>query len=114
MAVTAHYFVETTVKIWLRTRLIAFRHVPGSHTGIVLGYHFHDILVEFGIDHKVGQITADNASNNNTMMTWIEDALTERGVSFSRLSNRIRYVCYHRCPGYVYSYILDVFRTSSI
>jgi hypothetical protein len=92
MAVTAHYVHETPAKLQLRCRLIAFRHIPGSHEGIIIGQHFVNILIELKIDHKVGQITADNASNNNTMLGWIEDALAERGIAFSRVANRLRYV----------------------
>jgi hypothetical protein len=92
MAVTAHYIHETPSQLKCRARLIAFRHIPGTHEGAAIGSHFVDILVGLKIEHKVGQITADNASNNNTMVGWIEDALTARSIPFSRLSNRLRYV----------------------
>lgn len=90
MAVTAHYIHEARGRLLLRTRLIAFRHIRGSHEGVVIGQRFLEILTELGINHKIGQITADNASNNNTMLAWIEEALTESGIPFSRLENRIR------------------------
>jgi hAT family C-terminal dimerisation region len=92
MAVTAHYIHETPSQLKCQARLIAFRHIPGTHEGAAIGSHFVDILVGLKIEHKVGQITADNASNNNTMLGWIEDALTACSIPFSRLSNRIRYV----------------------
>lgn len=103
MAVTAHYMHETTMKIKLQVRLIAFRHIPGSHEGIALGRHFVNILTDLQLHHKIGQITADNASNNNTMVEWIEEALTERGIEFSRLANRIRYVSLAYLDGYSYA-----------
>lgn len=42
--------------------------------------------------YQVGQVTMDNASNNNTMMEELERELTKRGISFHRDGNRIRYV----------------------
>jgi hypothetical protein len=91
MAVTAHYFVKTPSRIKLRTRLIAFRHMPGSHEGSAIGECFLNILMGLGIHHKIGQVTADNASNNGTMIGWIEEALSDHMISFSRLENRLRY-----------------------
>jgi NADPH-dependent 7-cyano-7-deazaguanine reductase QueF len=90
MAITAHYIIETTASIKLKSRLIAFRHVPGTHEGSVIGNVFVDVLDELKIKHKIGLITVDNASNNNTMMAWIEDALTQHGIPFDRLQNRLR------------------------
>ncbi|KAH7918269.1 hypothetical protein BV22DRAFT_1024860, partial [Leucogyrophana mollusca] len=40
----------------------------------------------------IGQITMDNASNNNTLMEEIEGELTLRGIPFDRDGNRLRYV----------------------
>jgi hypothetical protein len=90
MAVTAH-FVED-LDVTLESRLIAFRHVPGSHEGAKLGEVFVKILNEYGILHKIGVITADNASNNDTMLAYIEDFLTAEGIPFCRHQNIIRYV----------------------
>jgi hypothetical protein len=92
MAITAHYVHEGPSRLKLHVRLIAFRHIPGSHEGAAIGYHFVDILTDLKLENKIGQITADNASNNHTMIGWIEDALVERGIPFCRLANRIRYV----------------------
>lgn len=92
MAVTAHYVHEGSSHLKLRIRLIAFRHIPGSHEGAAIGRHFVEILTDLKIQHKIGQITADNASNNHTMVGWIEDALAEYGIPFCRLANRVWYV----------------------
>ncbi len=88
----AHYMHDSHDRPRLQVRLIAFRHVPGSHDGAVIGRHFVDILVDLKIQHKIRQITADNASNNHTMVGWIEDALDECGIPFCRLANWIWYV----------------------
>ena len=41
---------------------------------------------------QVGQITMDNASNNNTMMEELEKIFRRRGIPFDRDGNRIRYI----------------------
>lgn len=92
MAVTAHYIHETPSESKMRARLIAFRHIPGSHEGATIGSTFIEILRGLKIEHKIGQITADNASNNNTMLGWMEDALSEQSIAFSRLENRLKCV----------------------
>jgi hypothetical protein len=90
MAITAH-FVNENVSPWvLESRLIAFRHMPGQHTGDALGHAFVDILEKYGLQHKVGQITADNASNNGKMTEVIQEILASRGIEFSRWENYIQ------------------------
>ncbi len=91
MAVTAHYILETPSAIILKSCLIAFRYVAGSHDGTTIGQTFLNILEELGLEHKIGQITSDNASNNVSVMEWIESALTECGIKFSAISNHDRY-----------------------
>jgi len=44
------------------------------------------------IAFKIGQITLDNASNNNTMMEHLELLLKRRDIPFDRHGNRIRFV----------------------
>jgi hypothetical protein len=94
MGVTAHYIIEALSHIKLQSCLIAFRYILGSHDGAVIGRHFLDILTGLGIEHKIGMITSDNASNNNTALVWIEAALEERGIPFSCLSNHGRLVVF--------------------
>lgn len=70
MAVTAHWIATGPNGDWsLQTRLLAFTHVKGSHSGANLGTEMYDILKSAGILHKLGSITMDNASNNNTTMS---------------------------------------------
>ncbi|KAJ3871964.1 ribonuclease H-like domain-containing protein, partial [Lentinula edodes] len=42
----------------------------------------------------IGQITLDNASNNNTMMSALDLELTKRDIPFDCDGNRVRYVMY--------------------
>jgi hypothetical protein len=90
MAITAHFLQETPSGFRLQARLIAFQHMPGSHDGASLGTAFVDILERHKLTRKVGQITADNASNNGTMTEAMEAALTLRGIPFSHVENRVR------------------------
>ncbi|KAG6864121.1 hypothetical protein C0991_012332 [Blastosporella zonata] len=55
------------------------------------GLHFFfEIINEYGIISSIGQITMDNASNNNTLMEAVEDILQTQKIPFNRDGNRIR------------------------
>jgi hypothetical protein len=116
MAVTAHWIeskVQQTTQgpqhiLKLRADLIGFIRVPGRHDGDHLAQAFIHVAKRMCILHKVclmfliyicpdssiqiGWITLDNASNNDTMMFPLERELRRRGISFSRVERRIRYV----------------------
>jgi len=54
MAVTAHWMAKgRTNQLELRSALVAFREVDGSHTGDNLGQVLFDIIQDIGITHKV-------------------------------------------------------------
>ncbi|OJT08209.1 hypothetical protein TRAPUB_881 [Trametes pubescens] len=74
----------------LRTRLGAFRHIPGCHTGANLASHFLDVLDELEVTTRVGCIALDNASNCGTMLQELEVLLRARNIPFDRNGNRIR------------------------
>ena len=110
MAITAHFVArDERGNLIVRSRLIAFRMVSGSHTGVNLAGTFFNILKEYGLLHKVrcfqclevigsitqvqtSQVTLDNASNNDTFMRELQRLFTEIGVPFDHEQNRIRYV----------------------
>ncbi|QRV97805.1 hAT family dimerization protein [Ceratobasidium sp. AG-Ba] len=91
MAATAHYATKQTSdeKEELTVNLIAFRFVDSSHTGENLGKILFGILSEYGILHKIGSITLDNASNNDKMMEYLQRYLNKEGHKFSKDGNRI-------------------------
>ncbi|QRV75249.1 hAT family dimerization protein [Ceratobasidium sp. AG-Ba] len=89
MAVTAHYINEAGR---LTEHLLAFRRVNGSHTGANVGKSLFSVFVEFGITEKIGHITLDNASPNDTLMKELQTVLTEKEIPFGHDINRIR--CY--------------------
>ena len=55
MAVTAHYIVREadTGRLLLRSGLLAFRHIKGSHTGENLAGIFFKIICDMGILNRV-------------------------------------------------------------
>ena len=87
MAVTAHFCLRNAAgSIEYQSGLVAFEYTPGSHSGECLFLQLFKIIDDLGVIHKVctpiqhfmgvhsltsvqiGQITMDNASNNNTLM----------------------------------------------
>lgn len=62
MAVTAH-FAEDYVQ---KSILIAFKNLPYPHEGIDIARGLEEVALDFGINHKIGAINTDNASNNTT------------------------------------------------
>ncbi|KAG8729906.1 hypothetical protein FRC10_003305 [Ceratobasidium sp. 414] len=77
MAVTAHYIDKDGF-------------TQDHHTGANIGQALFDVLQESNIAEKVGHITLDNASNNNTLMQELAAALGARGIEFDAQRNRIR------------------------
>ncbi|KAF5370272.1 hypothetical protein D9758_006873 [Tetrapyrgos nigripes] len=90
MAVTAHYFIRKDGHLVMKSRLIAFRHIGETHDGETMAKYFFTVLNELGITRRIGSITLDNASNNNTMMRALERMFREIGIQFSAEGNRIR------------------------
>lgn len=117
MAVTAHW-IESTVQatqhgpqhiLKLRADLIGFLRVPGRHDGEHLAHAFLYVLDRVDIAKKVscparfcfqcsicflkiGWITLDNASNNDTLLYHLEKLLEERNIVFNSVVCRIRFV----------------------
>ncbi|KAJ2921202.1 hypothetical protein H1R20_g15892, partial [Candolleomyces eurysporus] len=98
MAVTAHWIEAKTVQtaegpvtsLNLRADLIAFHNLPGRHTGEHLGTALLHVLDRLKIVGKIGWITVDNASNNDTMMEHLAVLLNRHRITFLARNNRIR------------------------
>ncbi|KAF5358776.1 hypothetical protein D9758_008518 [Tetrapyrgos nigripes] len=54
MAITAHYIIREHGHLILKSCLIAFRHVQGSHDGESMATHFLGVLDEYGIANRTG------------------------------------------------------------
>jgi len=90
MAVTAHYAAKSpSGHLVLKSQLIAFRHLHGSHTGINIGKVFVQIIKEIGCLHKILMITLDNTSNNYTFMEQIAVELHWLNIPFDEEGNFI-------------------------
>lgn len=54
MAITGHYSMkDANGSLVIRSRLVAFRSVPVSHTGVNLAAVFHGVLKEYGLLKRV-------------------------------------------------------------
>ena len=91
-------------RLVIKSQLVAFRHVSGTHDGVNLAKVFVAILKDFGALNKMGMVTLDNASNCNSMMREVAKILREMGIPFDIDGNRIRYEQIHLFY-YLFSYI---------
>lgn len=72
MAVTG-YFIDQD---WnYRELLLGFEPLHGTHSGINLSAVLMDLLQQHGIADRVLAITTDNASNNNTLVSSIQESI---------------------------------------
>lgn len=53
MAITAHFLAWDGGNLTLQSRLVAFRHVPGSHDGKTMARVFVHVLDELKVAHRV-------------------------------------------------------------
>ena len=54
LAITAHYYIQDENGRWKkRSRLVAFQHVQGKHSGTNMASYFFRVLGELRIMHKV-------------------------------------------------------------
>ena len=70
MCVTAHWLDKRWV---LRSVVMDFVELPGSHSAIAIAERFRKCLREFGVEHKVRAITLDNASANVAAMRYLSN-----------------------------------------
>ncbi|KAF7372427.1 HAT family dimerization domain-containing protein [Mycena venus] len=101
MAVTTHWLQATLIntpagpqyKLTLRTDLVGFLRVPGHHDGEHLATAFLYIIDRIDIASKIsrlGWVTLDNASNNDTFMTFLEIEFDKRKIPFRKSERHIR------------------------
>lgn len=78
-AVTGHWIEERTPGEWkLENALLGFTLMNTAHDGVRLGRALYQVVKRVGIAHKVGWITCDNASNNDTMLRHFATRLNRR------------------------------------
>ncbi|GLB43962.1 putative hAT family C-terminal dimerisation region [Lyophyllum shimeji] len=72
-ALTGHWIEETAPGMWQQhAALFGFTRMNTAHDGVRLGRALFKIVRRVGIASKIGWITCDNASNNNTMLENFE------------------------------------------
>jgi hypothetical protein len=88
MAVTG-YFLD---REWeYQEILLGFEPLSGAHSGVNLGDVVLKILHQHQITNRVLAVTADNASNNNTMMSSVQDSI--QSLELNNNSSIIRVPC---------------------
>ncbi|KAG8718303.1 hypothetical protein FRC08_005533, partial [Ceratobasidium sp. 394] len=91
MAVTRPYEKKLTSNTELEElvfSLLAFRFLEGIHTGTNLGTILFGTLPEYKILHKIGSITLNNASHNDTVMEEVQQQ-QRMGLKSTRLTGMV-------------------------
>ena len=65
LCVTLHFIDQNWI---LKTQVIAFRYIPGKHSGANMALVLENILKEYQIEDRILSITMDNASNNDKLV----------------------------------------------
>lgn len=78
MAITGYFIDEA----WeYREILLGFEPLSGSHTGANLSDVLLRVLREQGISDRVLVVTTDNASNNRTLLSSIQESIQSLGLN---------------------------------
>lgn len=89
MGVTAHF----SNQFELKHVTLALRKV-NNHVGSHLAEIFFKILEEFKIIHKIGWITCDNASNNDTFFEKLQVLYNGKGQQVNLMDRHVRCLCH--------------------
>ena len=73
LCVTLHLIDQNWI---LKAQVIAFRYIPGKHSGANMALVLESILKEYKIEDRILSITMDNASNNDKLL----DELIKKGI----------------------------------
>ena len=80
IGVMAHYITDD----WeLRAELLAFRDLPGSHTGENMAEVLYDILEIARLKDRLMNATADNLSTNDKCLCLLSQKLAAEGINFN-------------------------------
>jgi hypothetical protein len=122
MALTAHWIAKANNNsmLMLKTALLAFHHIPGSHDGQSLGSMILYLLNRADTAAKVstclyrvacsdivqtGHFTLDNAGNNQTAMQELSNLLGQRGIDFDSVEHRI--LCFPHIINICVKHVID-------
>jgi hypothetical protein len=85
LSITAHYIDSPVGKPqeWeLKSEQLAFTTINGNHSGSNIGRILIKAIDDYGIRNKVGWFTADNATNNNTAIQTVANAIDPSGTKW--------------------------------
>ncbi|KAF5347876.1 hypothetical protein D9757_013414 [Collybiopsis confluens] len=90
LAITGHWISAKIIKtstgekkeLTMHSALIGFVRLPGSHTGHHISEAFVSVMNRLGLLNKIGWITSDNASNNDTFMACLSQSLRAHRPDF--------------------------------
>ncbi|KAJ5661424.1 uncharacterized protein N7477_009040 [Penicillium maclennaniae] len=79
MAITG-YFIDLNWQY--REILLGFEHLHGTHSGLNLSVVLWDVLRKHQIEDRVLAVTTDNASNNSTLVSNLQDSVQSLATDF--------------------------------
>ena len=99
LAITARFVHNNSLK----KALLALPELGVSHRGEVVSDEFLEAVQFYNIVHKLGYITCDNASSNDTMVRSISQQARSHGFEWNERWRRIR------CAGHVINLTVQAF-----
>lgn len=96
-AVVAHFVDAKTGSV--KKALLSLRELHGTHSVEAQVEIFLQVIKEYGVEHKIGYFTLDNAYNNDTMLRVIARALPDFHPEQRRL----------RCNGHIINLAVQAF-----
>jgi hypothetical protein len=88
VAIVGHW---TSHEFKVETALLAMKEITGAHKGEFIAPVLHEVVKEFGIDDKLGYFMADNATNNDKALRFLDKSIRdEGGIGFDVEERRLR------------------------
>jgi hypothetical protein len=91
LAVTAHWITADWV---LRSEVLGFSELEGSHSGENIGQELNDLIKKFEISDRLQNITADNVSVNDKAVCIVGNELDVDGYAFDAQEQRSQYTTF--------------------
>ena len=100
LAIVGHW---TSYEFKVETALLAMKEITGAHKGEFIAPVLHGVAKEFGIDDKLGYFMADNATNNDKALRFLDRAIRNEGrIGFDVEERRLR------CLGHILNLAVKV------
>lgn len=87
----------------LKSATIGFRRFQGPHSGSNIAEVLWKILERFEITRRIGYITTDNATNNDTAIAQLATNFRNVGIEFNAQESRVR------CFGHIINLVVKGF-----